>query len=649
MTIALAPTRPAAARTHDRPVSLQLRVIALVTGLLLLFACASLGLQAWMLAQGLQVEQTARNAEVTQKLATDWARPHATDAALQALAKARYALGREDRIQLRTAAGQLLVNLDRPTAESGVPDWFMQAWPIVALPGRSSLASEAGRPLVLEGEASRAWMHALLWQTVSRSAALMALFAAAASLLAAAVLRGWLRPWRVTLDQLQGYEAGRVSPPDVAGLPEAQRLARNLDTTLRDLRQDLAVQAQQVQRLQRQAQLDALTGVSLRHHFLGQMQRRLADPQGGRTALLIVRVCELEALNLRAGRQATDSLLCAVGHVLLTYVDRVCGALAGRLNGGDFALCLPVGGVALETAQSLSEALAALPALRSAGALAVVGGVDDLPHTTCSAALAEADAALARAEAGASDGVAVDRHGELVADAAGATAWRLQIAQALTQAHGRLAATPVCDRDGRTLHRLCTLHLQLTPGAEHQPPRAWLALARRAQLLPRVDLLTVQLALQAIAADGQPRCVRVGTSAWSTPGFVSAVQALLQAAPTQSRALAIELAEPEQAGEADGRSAAVAAWAASGVSLGVAHGAALPLDLPALQAAGAAFVTVAGEHLRGLATDAALKAYAEGLLRLIHDLSLVVLVDGAMAADDLDVLWALGLDGAVAP
>jgi predicted signal transduction protein with EAL and GGDEF domain len=408
------------------------------------------------------------------------------------------------------------------------------------------------------------------------------------------------------------------------------------------------MQTEQVLRLQRQAQLDAMTGVSLRHHFLGQLQRRLADPQGGRAALLIVRVCDLEALNLRAGREATDRLLCAVAHVLLTYVDRVAGALAGRLNGGDFALCLPVGGVALETATSLRDALAALPVLRTAGALAVVGGVDGLPHTTSSLALAQADAALARAEAGEGDGVAVDAHGEWPAGASGASAWRLQIAEALTQERAQLQHTPVLDREGRTLHLACTLHLQLSPSAAPQPPRLWLAWARRAHLLPRVDLLAVQLALQALAADGRPRCVRVAAASWSSPGFVLAVQALLQSAPTQARALAIELAEPASHEARDGLAAVCTAWAPCGVSLGVGHGRVMPPDLTALQATGIAFVSVAGDHLRGVAADAALRAYAQGWLQLVHDLGLLALLEGDADPRDLDVLWALGLDGAAA-
>ena len=607
-------------------------------------------MQAWTLEQALQLEQTAHNFEAAQALAAAWTRPHADLTRLPAQVQARYDLGLEDRIHVHSAEGLAVISLDRSPANMEVPDWFVQAWPIAAPPGRTRLAVAGAGPAMLEVEAGRAWAHRLLWQTVSRSAAVQALLAAALGLLTAAVLRGWLLRQRVTLGQwrsLSAAQPGLMQRSESPYMPDPQ----GAQATERHLRHDLALQAEQVLRLQRQAQLDLMTGVSLRQHFLGQLQRRLADPQGTRVALLIVRLRELEALNLRVGREATDRLLCAVAQLLLTYVDRVAGALVGRLNGGDFALCLPVGGVALETATSLRAALAALPALRTAGALALVGGVDELLNTTVSLALAQADAALACAEAGEANGVAVSRHGDLLAGVGGAGAWRQRIAEALTPAHGRLQHTPVQDREGRTLHLACSLHLQLqlTPDAGHQPPRVWMALARRAQLLPRVDLLTVQLALHAISADGQPRCVRLAAPSWSAPGFVVALQALLQQAPTQALALALELAAPESGQAEGGLAAAVAAWAPWGVRMGVSHGLVMPADPKATHAAGIAFVSVKRGGVQGVAGDAAMQACFQRWTAGVHEQGLLALVSGSPDSRDLELLWALGLDGAAAP
>jgi EAL domain-containing protein (putative c-di-GMP-specific phosphodiesterase class I) len=335
-----------------------------------------------------------------------------------------------------------------------------------------------------------------------------------------------------------------------------------------------------------------------------------------------------------------------VAQVLLTYVDRVPSAVAGRLNGSDFALCLPVGGMALETAESLRDTLAALPAMRATGAGAVVGGVDALPSVRSSAALAQADAALARAEAGEGEGVAVEHHGQLVADAAGASAWRIQIADALAQGRATLDESPVSGADGQVLHRACSLRLQLDEGGAFQPGRAWMALARRGQLLHQVELLTLHLALLASAKDANPRAVRVAAESLLVPGFVTEVQALLQTAAPSVRYLAIEIAETERLGDLRALVVAVTAWRSRGVRLGVAHAHASPLALPALQSMGIRFVTVGAQHLRGVAHDPALRTYAEGLFGLIRSLGLIALTDRVPAAADLELLWTLGLDGA---
>jgi EAL domain-containing protein (putative c-di-GMP-specific phosphodiesterase class I) len=219
----------------------------------------------------------------------------------------------------------------------------------------------------------------------------------------------------------------------------------------------------------------------------------------------------------------------------------------------------------------------------------------------------------------------------------------------LSQGRGRLETLPVFDREGRILHLACSLQLQLVAGAAHQPQRGWLALARRAQLLPRVDLLTVQLALDAIAADGQPRSVRLSGASWAAAGFVAAIQTLLQVAPTQARALSLVVPEPESLDASAAWSAAIAAWAPTGARLGLAQAAEMPLDLGGLQASGISFVTLAAAHLRGVAAAPELKAYAQGLLQLVGDLGLLVLLDGSCDPQDLDVLWTLGLGGAAAP
>jgi EAL domain-containing protein (putative c-di-GMP-specific phosphodiesterase class I) len=303
-----------------------------------------------------------------------------------------------------------------------------------------------------------------------------------------------------------------------------------------------------------------------------------------------------------------------------------------------------VPGVAAETAASIHAALAASAALRAGGVNFAVGAADGLVDTGVGAALAQADAALARAEA--TDGLAVDGSDGLAADPTGARAWREQIAAALAGGRTRLGEYPVLACDGGLIHMECPLRVQVEPHGEFQAASRWLALARRGRLMREVDLAALGLALQAIARDGRPRAVHIALASVTTPGFATEVARLLRAIPEAAERLSLECTEPSRPAELRAWADAAALWRCRGVRLGVQHAGASPQQLLRLQCAGIHYVKVDARHLRGVAGNEAVRAYAQSLVVLVHGLGLTVLAEGVDDAADLSALWALGFDGA---
>lgn len=105
-------------------------------------------------------------------------------------------------------------------------------------------------------------------------------------------------------------------------------------------------------------------------------------------------------------------MLGAISQALQAYTERVKGCFVGRLNGSDFAMCLPVGGVSEETARS-TEGLRAVAPPAFGKSAAVAAGAVELAHGVPMAQLmSEADMALARAEA--QGAFAVETSGEVV-------------------------------------------------------------------------------------------------------------------------------------------------------------------------------------------------------------------------------------------
>lgn len=438
-----------------------------------------------------------------------------------------------------------------------------------------------------------------------------------------------------------GPEPASAAPPEgVRPAPAApvQRLRGAFDS-----------QAHELEQLRRQVHTDAVTGLPNRRHFVGRLAAALAEPGVPPASLLILRVLQLQQVNQRLGHEATDHLLAAIADVLAAYPQRVPGAFAGRLNGSDFALSLPVSGVAEETAATLLGALRASVAGAAAGVELVVGGVEALPAASAGEALAAADEALAQAEDAGPFCIEIRRGGG-AAPALGERAWRVRIEQALAEGRAGLGEYPVLDAHGGLLHLECPLRVQLDVGGPFQAASRWLAMASRSRLLPVVDLAALDLALAAIANDARPRCVHVSASSLASPGFVGDVHQRLEAAAGACRGLWIDVAEgPSLERSLPRLREASAAWRRHGVHLGLEHAGASMQALPRLGSVGLDHLKVGARYVRGLAADAAVRQFAAGLVGLAHGMGWQVIAEGIDDLRDLEALWALGFDGATGP
>ncbi len=672
--------------------------------LLALALGGSLLLHTWAARQALQEQLELRNRDAAASLALALSQQQGDAAALQAVATAHFDTGGYSLVRLTRTDGGTTINLQRVDPVTAAPAWFVAALPMVVEPGRSVVTNGWKELGSLQVAAHSAWAYAALWDACRYTAALLLVLGLLAALLAVTALQAWQLPLRATVNQARALENGRFVEAAEPVLPELKTLTRTMNSMVRRLRKVLSQQATQLAELQQEALHDAVTGLLQRRHFLARLsalraaaapsepaarllaavpfstatadsthitdaadgsKNAAAAPQGGPEAgsgpglaLLLLRVQDLDALNLRLGRAAADRLLSTIAHALEPYVERVEGSFAGRLNGADFALCLPVAGVAEETARSLHEALAAAPALTSAGAAVAVGAVDVLPNLGSSDALAQADEALARAEHGpgwfvaalGGTGTAVDAGGQVGGPVSlGSQVWRSQIAQALVENRVELAEFVVLDRHHQVLHLECPLRVQLVPGQPHQSAVRWLALARRSRLMPQVDLKALQLALAAIEADQQARAVHVSWPSLAAPGFAAEVTRRLRSTPAAARRLSIEWGQSARPHDWVSLAMATQGWRDLGVQVGAKHALAQPQQLVGLQDLGIDHVKVDPQHLLGVASDDGVRTYVQALVRLIHGLGALAYAGGVSDEQDLLALWACGFDAATGP
>ena len=445
------------------------------------------------------------------------------------------------------------------------------------------------------------------------------------------------------------------SDPPMSATPLLQPLADGLSQLL--IRQQMLfdVQAEQLETLRQQAHSDPLTGLPNRRFFMASLDAFVAgDGAPAEVGLLLLRVCDLQGMNRRIGHAATDHVLQALAQALRAYPSRIERCCVGRLNGADFALLLPVGGMAAETAASLVQALL-LPIMRIDPLARVAAGAVELRSPiTANQALAKADVALARAEAGGSaaesaPGPALD--GADVSLPQGESSWQRRIGRALVQGRVALGAFPVRTADGRQLHLDCPLRVQLVPDGPLEPAARWLSLATRSRLCAAVDEKALALALEAIARDGVARCINIAGQSVASVEFVAAVSRRLEAEPALACRLWIDLPEslalerPLLVREVSRR------WRPLGVMLGLEHAGEGLARIPRLIDLGFDCVRIDSRYVNGIAAEGAddARRYLQGLVKLVQTVGLQVTAEGVRSADDLDVLWRLGFDAATGP
>ncbi len=590
------------------------------------------------------------NSESAARLALALSRQHAERAPIEPQLATEFARGVYQQLRFEPADGGAPFVRAQAQAAREAPGWFVRWIALEPAGGRSEVVDGTRVLGTVELTSSVALAHDELWHDSLRAVAVLGATGLLAGLMAALALLRWRRALGATVGQAQALLQGRFVVRSEPPQPELRSLTSAMNAMAARLKVTFDVQSAQLERLRHQAQCDGLTGLSNRSHFLAKLDAALQREDGAeQCGLVLLRLRDLDGINRALGRAATDRILGTIAQTLRPYGERVPGCMLGRLNGADFALGLPVGGVALESAQALAAALRSVLPGFGQGVGVALGAVELRRETPLAEALAAADEALARSEAlGAYE---VEAGGARAADRCGGgeDAWRQAIDDALT--HGRVALVdlPVIDAVGELVHLECPLRLQLQLGGAFEAAARWLPLAIRARRTSDIDACAVALALAAIARDGKPRCVNLAPASLAASGFAPRLRTLLFAAPRVARKLSLEVDE----GAAVERFAALQELCRQmrpcGVRLGLEHAGLRLGQIERLFDAGLDFVKLGAAATRGAGCDAQRLRFVRCTVELLHSLSLQVYAEGVCDDEDARALWACGVDAITGP
>ena len=623
---------------------LLLAVVALAFG-------GSAVVGTWIFQKSMESQWQARNGDAATLLALAMSQQGGDLTQIELVLKAQFDAGHYRRIKLVSGTGKVYFDYEGPEQVGNAPLWFVRALPLKAPPGVASVSDgwrQIGRLTV---ESHGAWAYHALWNGMVRFFATLAAIGLAALAGAFVFVRGWRVVLQAMVAQAKGVEEARFTEIAEPRTSELKSLAAGMNSMVRRVRTLFENQASQLDSARRQLQRDPVSGISNRAHFLPQLERALGGSStmsavSRRGSLILLRVQALNAINRRVGRNLADKLLRDLGAALNDFAGRVEGSLCGRLNGSDFALYVPVNGVARVVAEELAAAVRPLFTATDPEGEFHIGALDGVSVGAVGQTLSKADQALAHAESTAPFAIEVRPGAE--GEVMGEQEWRRRVTEALQLGRARLAEFPVVAPDGGLLYLECPLRLQLEPGGPFYSSAHWLPMAIRAQLVQQADLMSTRLALAAIEADGVARGVYMSAASLADAAFMQAAGALLAGHAQAARKLVIEATEaagqPEQAW-----AAAAALWKPLGVRFGLGGARESLQTLLDAKGKGLDFLKVDGRFLRGVSQDDKLAEYAGQVVATARSIGVTLYAEGVESAEDLPTIWRLGFDGATGP
>lgn len=633
--------------------SMMRQIAWLVLGVVLAALVGAVGVSTLSTRQLMQTQLTTKNADNAQALALALSQQQGDAELIKLLVSAQFDTGSYEFVRWRSASGQLMFERAAPPRATRAPAWFRLLVPIEAPAGVAQVSNGWNAVGSVELKSHTAFAYDELWRASTRLLTWLVMVALAATGVAWLALQRIRRPLDAAVQQAEGVLAGRYGQVVEARVPELQRLTRAMNAMVARVKELFEAQAGQLRVLRDQVHHDALTGVATRKHFLAELESALGRDDGPVVAgLVLLRLRQVGELNLRLGRAAVDDLLRTLVAALQSYPESVPGCRVGRLNGGDFALWLPAEGVAGETAHALADALrVSLPAF-GAGVQVALGAVELPREQAARVWLGEADAALARAEQACESrgGIVVDVVAEPgVGQPQGEALWRSQLLAAMADGQVRLVEFPVRGRSGQLLHLECPLQLALESDKGLRPAMHWLPRATRCRLTTPIDLLAVSLALQAIAADGQARCINIAPATLADATFLPQLREQLLAAPVAARALLLDLPEAAAGEHIEQLLELGRQLRPLGVRLGVEHAGASLAEAERLYQAGLDYVKLDAGVLLGVAGDGARAAFVRSMVIMLRSLALKVYGEGVVDEMDAQALWDCELDGLTGP
>ncbi|MFO1390556.1 LapD/MoxY N-terminal periplasmic domain-containing protein [Cellvibrio sp.] len=602
--------------------------------------------------QYLEEQLRVKNLDNATSLALSMSQMEKDPVTLELLISAQFDTGHYEYITLTNPQKKILVsrhyedNKNTPSSVN-VPLWFTRLVNFDAEPGVAQIQDgwQQFGTLTVKSHSRYAWQA--LWHSTSQLLTWFVIAAVLSGVVGTLILKFISSPLDTVIKQAEAIGQRRFVTSDEPKTTEFQRLVRAMNALSQSVKAMLEKETHQLEKLRRESQLDPLTELPNRNHFLNLLESKLSrDDSDSAGVIAVVRFLNLAEINNHLGRAAADHALLQIAGVLHQFIDRYPGSHAGRLNGSDFMLVISSNPSAESVGAELSEQLGAQLSDNDLQSV-------QLPLAVCTYASGEKrnellhklDGALAQAELKGNRALIVlNTTGQPVIHR-NLSDWRDAITHSLDLKRVQLAQFPVRTPTGSTLHTEAPVRLLLDD--EWQPAGYFMPWAARLGIMPSIDLEVIKNALN--NNTDSPVAINISAESLCSADFREQAISLLNKSIQKAQHLWLEFPESCALRHMAELRSFTNALRAFGCRVGLEHVGLEFTKIRELQDIGLHYLKIDGAIVRDIDTNSGNQNFLSGLCKIGHSLGMIMIAESVRSAQEKEKLIQLGIDGLTGP
>ncbi|MDP5136953.1 EAL domain-containing protein [Rheinheimera baltica] len=567
---------------------------------------------------------------------------------MELMLSAQFDTGYYRRIALKDIGGNVLVEFALTPQKVDAPNWFVALLNFDIKPGIAQIQDSWQRFGTIELESQSDYSVVALWQITKDLATGFVILAMFCGLAGSILLNRVRKPLNQVVTHAEALGNRQFITTDEPATFELKRLVAAMNRLTGRVRYMLEQEQKQLDRLQRQYELDNVTGAFNREYCASWLEGYFNNKERSEPCcVFMLRVIDLQAINLRLGRSDTDVWLKRVVDAVRQHQGV---RLVSRLNGSDFFVVFDQLESTAELCQQLITLLNTACLLEPADPTApiLVVGISLDAVSSRQQTLSQLDAMLVDVESKPllQSKILYQAQGY---DALGdATDWLKALKQAIHSNDIMSQLYPVQLRNGTIMHHEAMLRMQIN--AEWVSAGQILGWARRYQFISHLDIAMVKRAVSQLKDDSELKlAVNISDLTFTNAPAHYELLKLLQSVPQAvCKRLSMEFDEALVVKHQILFISFVSALKALSVDVGLQKCGFAINEIKDIEQLGIDYLKIdAAIVLRYKSTDTA--QLLAGLIKLAHTLSLKVIAEGVTSPEDIDGLLALGFDGLTGP